>query len=171
MNPAGAGLAVTDSAMLLTTGPHVIAWEPSAAPLEPPYEVAATLHKRTGRLHEGVGLIFGGSGLEGPESAQVYSYFLVRGDGSYLIKKRQGAETPLVRDWTRHPVIRRDADGGGRPNDLRVMVTDSVVRFEINGTEVARVPAAELSLRGLAGLRAAHEVELAVTGFRAGATP
>ena len=35
------------------------------------------------------------------------------------------------------------------------------------GTEVARVPAAELSVRGLAGVRMPHEVSLVVRGFRA----
>jgi hypothetical protein len=171
VNPDGAGLVAGDSSMIITTGPHVVAWDPAAAPLAPPYTLRATLHKRTGRLHEGIGLIFGGSGLEGAESTQAYSYFLVRGDGSFLIKRRQGAETPIVRDWTPHPVIRRDADGSGRPNDLEVAVADSVVTFRINGTEVARVPASELSVRGAAGVRAAHDVELEVTGFHAGGRP
>jgi len=169
VNPNGAALGTVGDSLLVTTGPHAVAWDASAPALTPPYAVRATLRKRAGRLHEAVGLVFGGSGLDGAESSQVYSYFLVRGDGSFLVKKRQGAETPVVRDWTRHPVIRRDVEGAGRPNDLEVAVSDSVAVFRVNGTEVARVPAAELSISGNAGVRVSHDVELLVAGFRAGA--
>jgi hypothetical protein len=157
---------VTDGTLLITTGPHVIAWDPAAPALRPPYTLSATFHKRTGRLHEGIGLLFGGSGLDGAETAQDYSYFLVRGDGSYLIKRRQGAGTPVVRDWTLHPAIRRDADGSGRPNQLQVAVGDSVAVFRVNGAEVARVPVAQLSVSGAVGVRVAHDLELEVSGFQ-----
>lgn len=167
VNPAGASLRASGDSLDIVTGPHAVAWDASAQPLAPPYTVRATLRKRTGRLHEGIGLVFGGSGLGGAESEQVYSYFMVRGDGSFLVKKRQGADTPVVLDWTRHPVIRRDAEGAGRPNELEVSVSDSVVVFRANGAELARVPASELSIRGAAGIRASHDVELTVTRFRA----
>jgi hypothetical protein len=155
--------------LVMTTGQHSILWDAAAGELAPPYTLRATLTKREGRLYEGVGLLFGGSGLEGPESGQVYSYFLVRGDGSYLVKRRQGAETPVVRDWTAHPAIRRDDEGRGRPNELEVRVGEADVAFLVNGAEVARVPAGELSVRGRAGVRAAHDVTLAVGGFAAAA--
>ena len=165
-NPAGAGIRVEGGALVLETGPHTILWRGGGEELAPPYTLRATLEKRSGRLSEGVGLLFGGSGLEGPESGQVYSYFLVRGDGSFLVKRRQGAETPVVRDWTAHPAIRRDGEEGGRPNELEVRVGLSDVAFVVNGQEVARVPAADLSVRGRAGVRVSHDVQLAVSGWR-----
>jgi hypothetical protein len=169
-NPAGAAVQASGGdSLVMTTGPHSILWDGAAGELAPPYTLRATLTKREGRLHEGVGLLFGGSGLEGPESGQVYSYFLVRGDGSYLVKRRQGAETPVVRDWTPHPAIRRDDEGRGRPNELEVRVGEAEVAFLVNGAEVARVPAGELSVRGRAGVRAAHDVTLSVGGFAAAA--
>ncbi len=167
-NPAASGVALSGDTLAVETGTHAILWDETAADLAPPYEVSATLRKRSGRLHEGTGLLFGGTGLEGPESGQVYTYFLVRGDGSFLVKRRQGAETPVVIDWTRHPAIRRDAEGGGRPNELRVTVGDAEAIFFVNGREVARVPAADLAVRGRAGLRAAHGVHVDVAGFHAG---
>ncbi|HEX5723948.1 MAG TPA: hypothetical protein VFX98_00705, partial [Longimicrobiaceae bacterium] len=145
---------------------HVVLWPADGRELAPPYTVRATLEKRAGRLHEGVGLIFGASALEEPESGQTYSYFLVRGDGSYLVKRRRGAETPVVRDWTRHPAIQRDdEEQRGRPNQLEVRVTAAEVAFLVNGALVERIPAEALDLRGRAGVRAAHDVQLAVTGF------
>lgn len=163
-------VALESGAVLsLSTGPHTIAWVEGAGELEPPYAVSAAFHKRRGRLHEAYGLIFGGRELNAPEQEQVYSYFLVRGDGSFLIKRRVGAETPVVRDWTRHPAVIRDGEEGGRENVLAVEATAHEAVFHVNGQEVARVPAAELDLRGQAGVRVSHEVRVDVRDFRAAA--
>jgi hypothetical protein len=163
-----AGVTVTAGEVTtMEVGPHAILWPEGGAELAPPYSVRASLRKRAGRLHEGYGLIFGGTGLEGPEAEQRYSYFLVRGDGSYLIKRRDGAQLPVVRDWTRHPDIARDANGEGRYNDLEVRVGADSVTFLVNGGAVATVPASELAVRGRAGLRVSHDVLLEAQGFAA----
>jgi hypothetical protein len=167
-NPAaGVDLSAAGDSVVVATGPHTILWPAAGQELAPPYTVRATFEKRHGRLHEGYGILFGGSGLEGPEAGQVYSYFLVRGDGSFLVKRRQGAETPVVRDWTQQAALNRDREETGRPNELEVRVGATDVAFLVNGTVVARVPAGELSVRGLAGVRTPHEVSLVVRGFRA----
>jgi hypothetical protein len=166
-NPtAGEALTAAGDSMVIETGPHTILWPADARELAPPYTIRATFTKHRGRLHEGYGILFGGSGLQGPESGQVYSYLLVRGDGSFLVKRRQGMELPVVIDWTQSPGIRRDVDEQGRPNELEVAVTDSVTVFRVNGAEVARVPSAALSVRGVAGVRTSHECLLVVRGFR-----
>ena len=168
-NP-GEGVTLTlGSPTVVETGPHTLLWQEGAADLAPPYTVRAELRKRAGRLHEGFGIVFGGTGLDGAENAQAYSYFLVRGDGSFLIKRRAGAQTPVVRDWTRHPRIARDADGTGRRNVLEVRVGADTTTFAVNGAEVARVPSGELAVQGRAGLRIAHDVVVEVGGFSAGA--
>jgi hypothetical protein len=167
-NPAaGVELAAAGDSVLVATGPHTILWPAAGQELAPPYTLRAVFEKHSGRLHEGYGIIFGGTGLEGPEAGQVYSYFLVRGDGSFLVKRRQGADTPVVRDWTQQAALNRDSEETGRPNELEVRVGDAEVVFLVNGTEVSRVPVAELSVRGRAGVRTAHEVSLVVRGFRA----
>lgn len=168
-NPAE-GVTLTPGApTVVETGPHTLLWQEGAVDLAPPYTVRAELRKRAGRLHEGFGIVFGGAGLDGAEDAQAYSYFMVRGDGSFLIKRRAGAQTPVVRDWTRHPRIARDADGTGRPNVLEVRVGTDTTAFAVNGAEVARVPSGELAVQGRAGLRIAHDVVVEVGGFSAGA--
>jgi hypothetical protein len=165
-NPlAGEALAAAGDSMVIETGPHTILWPAGAQELAPPYTIRATFTKHRGRLHEGYGILFGGSGLQGPEPGQVYSYLLVRGDGSFLVKRRQGMDLPVVIDWTQNAVIRRDVDEQGRPNELEVAVTDSVTVFRVNGAVVARVPSAELSVRGVAGVRTSHECLLVVRGF------
>jgi hypothetical protein len=149
--------------LLVETGPHLVLWREGQAPLEPPYTVHARMQKLHGRLHEGYGIVIGGEGLEGPEEGQRYSYFLVRGDGSFLIKRRAGAETPVVRPWTMHPSIRRDAEDSGRPNRVEVRVAADSVRFLVNGAEVAVVPSSEVDVRGVPGVRIAHQVQLQLT--------
>ena len=150
----------------IETGPHALAVPADGTKQAPPYTVEATLQKRRGRLHEGYGLVFGGENLDAPEDRQVYSYFLVRGDGSFLIKKREGGGTAVVRDWTHHPAVPRDTEEGGQPVELRVVVGAEEVRFEVDGQEVAEVPTAELRTQGKAGLRIAHGVQLSVDNFR-----
>lgn len=167
-NPSASRVTRTGDTLLVETATHTVAWEEPARELTPPYEVRATIRKRSGRLHEGTGLVFGGTGLEGPEAGQVYTYFLTRGDGSFLVKRRQGSDTPVVRDWTRHPAVRRDTDTGGRPNELAVQVGEAEAVFLVNGREVARVSASELAVRGSAGVRASHDVQIEVSGFHAG---
>lgn len=148
------------------TGPHTLVFPADSAPVSPPYSVSATLQKQQGRLHEGYGLVFGGENLAGSEAEQRYSYFLVRGDGSYLIKRRDGADTRVVRDWTQHPAVPRDTEEGGQPVTLAVDATPTEVRFKVNGQQVTAVPAAELRTEGQVGLRVAHDVRLSISNFR-----
>jgi hypothetical protein len=166
-NPADSVTVTPGTPTVVETGPHTLLWQDGAPELAPPYTLRAEMRKRAGRLHEGYGVIFGGTGVDGAEAAQAYSYFLVRGDGSFLVKRRQGAETPVVRDWTRHPRINRDANGAGRTNVLEVAVGADSTVFRVNGAEVARVPSAELAVQGRAGLRIAHDVVVEVHGFSA----
>ena len=147
------------------TGPHTLLFPADNAPVSPPYTVRATLQKERGRLHEGFGVLFGGQSLDAPEEQQQYSYFLLRGDGSFLIKRRDGASTTVVRDWTRHPAIPRDTEEGGQPAGVAVHVGPTEVQFEVNGEQVATVPTAELLTRGAAGIRVAHDVQLSAANF------
>lgn len=170
-NPLDGVTVTPGDPTVVETGPHTVLWQDDAPALSPPYTLRAEMRKRAGRLHEGYGIAFGGSQLGGDETQQAYSYFLVRGDGSFLVKRRAGGETPVVRDWTRHPRINRDADGTGRPNVLEVRVDADTTVFVVNGAEVARVPSAELAVEGQAGLRIAHDVVVEVMGFGAAADP
>lgn len=164
-NPAEGVRLGPGGVMTVETGPHTLLW-PEGPPLEPPYTLRATLLKRQGRIHEGYGLFFGGSGVEGPEEGQSYTYFLVRGDGSYLVKRREGAATPVVRDWTRHPRINRDAGGATGANQLEVEVRADTTIFRVNGAEVERLATEALgAVAGRAGLRIAHDVVVEVQGF------
>lgn len=141
-------------------------WREDSRALSGTYTVRATLRKLGGRQHEGYGLIFGGSNL-GTDSAR-YSYVMIRGDGGVLVKKRDGAATPVVRDWTTAAAVHPDDAQNRAENVLEVVVGPREVAVHVNGTEVARVPAAELLTSGAVGLRVSHQMQVEVQGFEAG---
>src|SRR6266851_4294789 len=58
------------------------------APLANVNVVATFTQTKAPRHPEGYGLLFGGRDLAG--AAQRYTYFLVRGDGTFLVKRRNG---------------------------------------------------------------------------------
>ncbi|HUG27867.1 MAG TPA: hypothetical protein VMK53_06175, partial [Gemmatimonadales bacterium] len=73
----------------LTTGPHVILWR-EADRTAGRFHTEVTITRTKAPAHpESYGLIFGGRDLGSPN--QTYLYFLVRGDGKFLIRKREGA--------------------------------------------------------------------------------
>jgi hypothetical protein len=169
----GVALRASADTLKVATGPHTVLWPAGGAALRPPYSVEATFHKRAGRLYEGYGIVFGAESLDRPETEQTYSYVLLRGDGAYLVKLREREETPVVQSWTAHEAIRRDREGVGQPNTLRVEVDSARVRIVVNGVAVGEVGSEVLQTAGLAGLRIAHDVEVTVSGFavRAGPQP
>ena len=130
------------------------------------YRVDATLTQTKAPAHpEAYGLFVGGARLDAP--TQSYLYFVVRGDGKYLIKHRAGEQIHTLADWTSSPAI-RSADGAGRAaNAIRIDVARDSVRFFANGARVAAIPhAAGLRTDGVVGLRVNHALDLLVEGPR-----
>lgn len=155
--PMGAGLH-------LTTGPHVILWR-DADRATGGLHAEATFTRTKAPAHpESYGLFFAGRNLTGPD--QTYYYFLVRGDGKFLIRKREGASVAsVVSGWTDHDAIHK-ADAEGKVTDkLEVAVSGSTVRFSVNGQVVHELPAAGLNLEGQVGVRASHSLDLHIEGF------
>lgn len=105
-----------------------------------------------------LGLFLGGSNLTG--DTQQYSYFVIREDGQFLIKKRMGSETSDVVAWTRHDAINTLNARGSATNTLAVEVGASQVRFLINDTEVSSQPRSAVDTDGLTGLRVTHQLNV-----------
>ena len=146
-----------------TTGPAGIYYRPAdkAAGV---YETRATFTQMAPAAHpEAYGLIIGGSDLEG--AGQKYTYFLVRQDGKFMIKRRAGDATPTVTDWTDSAAIKKPDASGKSINTLAVDVTRDRVRFLVNGTEVATAEAAKVDTTGLSGLRINHNLNVHVESF------
>ena len=80
------------------------------------YSISASFTQAEPSNHPNAyGLIFWGSDLAGPN--QRYSYFVIRENGQFLIKKRMASETSTVVDWTGHDAI-NELDQGRATNTL-----------------------------------------------------
>ena len=89
-----------------TTGPAGIVWKDEHSNLKGNYRISATFLQTKAPAHpEAYGLIIGGKNLD--KDNQEYGYFVIRGDGKYMVKHRAGAE---VHTRVTRPVAALDAD-------------------------------------------------------------
>jgi hypothetical protein len=127
------------------------------------YEVSAKLHLfPEGPGHrEAFGIFIGGTDLQGP--GERYTYFLIRGDGTFKLKRRAGASaTDLTRDWTPSSAIAKAKASGPVANVLSVAVGKDKVSFRVNGQEVYSAAPAAVDTDGIVGLRINHNLSVHV---------
>jgi hypothetical protein len=139
-------------------------WHPSNV-AKGNYTVKAsfTLNEPSGHTNY-YGLVFGGSGLEGPQ--QNYLYFLVAQDGTFLVKRRVGdAKTEDVVTKAGNAAIRKPDGTGKSTNDLEVRVQADKVDYVVNGTVVGSSPKAGLTTDGIYGMRVNHQLNVQINGL------
>jgi hypothetical protein len=150
----------------VTTGPATILWREQDR-VNGRFHTLATFHQTKKPAHpEAYGMFFGGDALNG--EGQKYTYFLVRGDGKFLIKRRDGAGTTNVTpDWTAHPAIKQQDAEGKATNKLEIdaKASSDKVRFSVNGQTVHEMDQKDAELNGIVGLRVNHNLDLHVEGF------
>lgn len=155
----------------VTTGPAVVLYR-AADTAQGSYHVVATFTQTVAPRHpEAYGLILGGSDLQAAN--QAYTYFLVRGDGTFLVKRRQGdstwavsaGDTPQSRGFTSHAAVVKADSAGRQTNELGIAVGPERVRFLVNGKDVLIVPAAQVNTKGTFGLRVNHNLDVHVAGL------
>ncbi len=125
---------------------------------------AFTLMKPSGHTNY-YGLVFGGSGLDGPD--QSYLYFVVAQNGTWLVKGRNGNATPIIANKTPNDVVKKPDATGKSTNALEVRVGADKVDFVVNGTVVHSEPktGALAKTDGIYGIRINHLLEVQVDGF------
>lgn len=159
----GLKFAPMNGGLHATTGPNIIFWDPQQTAMGN-YTVKATFTVAKQPSHEvSYGLFIGGENLDGDK--QKYSYFLIRENGQFLIKKRNGTATSNVAgDWAPNPAITAIA-GGTQKNELSIQVASGSVSFMVNGKEVASHPRASIDTTGVVGLRVGHGLDVQIDGF------
>jgi hypothetical protein len=154
-----------DGGVHVQTGPAGVLYNATNTVASGDYSVSATFTEigAPPNHREAFGIVIGGAELETPN--QRYTYFLVRADGKYLIKRRTGGETANVRDWTDSEAVKKAEAQGDVTNALEVAVRGDQVHFSINGTEVTTVPVAEVDAHGIAGVRVNHNLNVMVSNW------
>ena len=130
------------------------------------YTASANFTQTKAPTHpEAYGLFVGGQNLGG--DAPSYLYYVVRGDGKYLVKHRANAtEVHTLIDWTANPALKAAGADGKATNALQIRVAADSVHFMANGTEVGVVArAAAMNPTGVAGIRVNHNLDVHVDGF------
>ncbi len=149
----------------VTTGPAAVFYNP-ATTAKGVYTAEATFTQTKAPMHpEAYGIFIGGSNLAEPN--QSYLYFIVRGDGKYMIKHRAGDQVHTIVDWTENAaIVQKDADGKAT-NKLKIEADKDKVEFEVNGKEVHSMARAEaMSTEGIVGLRVNHNLDVHIADFK-----
>jgi hypothetical protein len=130
----------------------------------PPFTLSSTINlfPGSGDHAEAFGLFIGGQNLDGP--GQQYTYFLIRGDGTWKIKRRDGAKADdVTKGWQASSAIVQGKASGPVPNTLTITVEKTKVHFLVNGTEVWSGPV--VTTAGTVGLRLNHNLSLHVASL------
>src|ERR1041385_3378629 len=115
-------------------------------------------------LHpEGYGLFVAGNNLDG--ATESYIYALVRGDGTYLIKRRVSKDSvATIVDWTANAAVNKADSAGKATNKIEAQFSDGKLVFRINGTQVYSMDATPAQADGIVGLRVNHNLDVHVEG-------
>jgi hypothetical protein len=149
----------------VTTGPTgVLLWDPEQTATGQ-YTVKATFAlSRLPAHQEAYGLFIGGADLD--QDHQRYTYFIIREDGKFLVKRRNGARTSNVAgDWAEHAGVMKPEASGRLSNELSIRVGSDKVTFMANGKEVASHPLSAVDASGIVGLRVNHMLDIHIEGF------
>lgn len=160
----GLRFVTTGTGLHATTGPNVILYDPEED-WEGPYTTKANLTMTKLASHEvAYGLFVGGQDLD--TDKQRYTYFVIRQDGKYLIRRRTGATTANVAgDWADHAAIQKPDAQGSQANELAIVVGRDTVTFMANGQTVATQPRNAVDAVGISGLRIGHGLDVRIEGF------
>jgi len=155
-------VATMGTGMHFTLGPAVIVWRDADAATGDYHVVASFTQTKAPTHPEAYGLFIGGHDLAGP--TQGYTYFLVRGDGKFLIKRRVGDSTVVVNPggWTANDAVVKADSAGKATNELSILVSGGNVKFMVNGKEVYTAKASDVDAVGVVGLRVNHNLDVHV---------
>jgi hypothetical protein len=147
----------------VTGGPAGVFWMPSnTATGNYTLKATFTLMKPSNHVNY-YGLIFGGSDLDA--AAQAYTYFVVAQNGTFLIKGRNGEQSPTIQNRTPHASIKQPGADGTSVNTLEVRVAGDTVSYVVNDQVVHSAPKASVKTDGLVGVRINHVLDVQVDGL------
>ena len=163
--PTDVKVAAAQPGWKMSTGPAAILYRATDRG-SGNYRVTAkiALLPGAGAHQEAYGVFLGGSDLA--KAGQSYTYFIIRGDGTWKVKRRRGPDVGSVtRGWTANPAIVRDRPDGPAVNEIAVVMGAQNVRFLVNGQEVWSGVRSEVGGDGIAGIRLNHNLSIQLESF------
>lgn len=158
VNAPGRITPLPNGGVEVQAGPNATLWWRNAGATGT-YRLSARVTLRNTGLHaHGAGLVFGGREVDGEN--QTYTYFLVNGDGTFLVKTRDATSTAILVPWSEHAAIHREDAQATATNELAVEVGATTTRFLVNAKEVHSAPTATLKTDGLYGCRLVHDLHV-----------
>ena len=148
----------------VTSGPAAIYWS-NKTKAAGAFTASATFRQTKNPTHpEAYGLVFQGAKLDAAD--QSYVYFLVRGDGKFMVNHRAGADVHKIVEWTDNAAVHKADASGVATNVLTVDATrpDSI-RLKVNGTQVHALGGHVGSADGFVGLRVNHKLDVHISDF------
>jgi hypothetical protein len=149
----------------VTTGPTTNLWREEDKTTGK-FHLLATLIRTQAPAHpEAYGLIIAGKDMN--TATPSYTYFLVRGDGKFMINRMEAGKRTILVNWTDHPAVTR-AGGSGESSDMLEVDGKSQgtkLIFRVNGKSVHEIDAGSLNLDGVVGLRISHNLDVHVKDF------
>lgn len=153
----------------VNVGPAVILYRDGDA-VSGQYEVSGSFTQTSSLGHaHSYGLIIGGTDLQA--AGQTYTYFLVRGDGVYLVKQRDGEQLTVLTEggdrsgYVKHSAIHVEDADGKATNELSIRVRANEVEFLVNGAVVMTAPKSRVHTNGIAGIRINHNLDIHIGSF------
>lgn len=157
--PMGTGIHVT-------LGPAIILYRESSKGSGPFHTLATFTQTKAPGHPEGYGLFYGGRALD--SASEQYTYFLVRGDGTYLVKRRDGQQTTEIsKGWVPSPAVHKADAKGVATNLLEIDHKSDAgkIVYRVNGEPVLTADAKGVDVNGIVGLRINHNLDVHVDGF------
>lgn len=149
-----------------TMGPAAILWSDKNV-ASGNFTLKGTFTQTKAPSHpEAYGLFAGGKNLDQPN--QEYIYYIVRGDGKYMVKHRAGSEVHTIQDWSDSPAINKADAAGKATNALAIRSTSDSIVFMANGKAVwgmDRSHAGAGATEGLYGVRVNHNLDVHIDDF------
>ena len=122
---SSANIQTMGKGLHVTTGPAIIFYRADTDGSGPFHTLATFTQTKPSKHAEGYGLFVGGKGLDG--AAQQYVYFLVRQDGSYLIKRRDGEKTSDVsKGWVQSAAVKKPRRARAAPPTCSRWTTSAI---------------------------------------------
>jgi hypothetical protein len=120
---------------------------------------AAFSQLKTSEQPQEYGLFIGGRDLD--KDTRRYVYFVIRQDGKFSIRSRNGEATRAILNWRAAPSM-TEPKGVKTSNTLQIRAAGTEVRFFVNDRQVHRMPRPQAG-DGIAGLRIDQNLDVQVS--------